>query len=182
MPYYGAAVEYALHTLLNLSHAPAEISPSARDLAEFQRLPLAFIRKLLTQLEKAGLVAGAEGVRGGWRLARPAERITLLAAAEAVQPDAPLFECRDVRARCALWADGAAPPTATRGVCEIHAAMLAAEAAMRHELAARTLADIALEVDAKTRGRAAGAAGGWLQARYADRRAAGKKIGKERRS
>ncbi|MEQ9640609.1 MAG: Rrf2 family transcriptional regulator [Alphaproteobacteria bacterium] len=170
MAYYGAAVEYALHTLLNLSHAPAEISPSARDLAEFQRLPVPFMRKLLTQLDKAGLIAGAEGVHGGWRLARGPEAITLLAAAEAVQPGAPLFECRDIRARCALWDDADAPASATTGTCEIHAAMLAAETAMRRELASRTLADIAIQVHAKTKGRAGRSASEWLQQRYADRR------------
>lgn len=170
MAYYGAAVEYALHTLLNLSHAPADLSPSARDLAEFQRLPVPFVRKLLTQLEKAGLVAGVEGVRGGWRLARGPEVITLLAAAEAVQPGAPLFECRDVRARCALWEDGEAPSVATTGVCEIHAAMLSAEAAMQRELASRTLADIAIQVHAKTKGRAGQSASDWLRQRYTDRR------------
>jgi Rrf2 family protein len=169
MAYYGAAVEYALHTLLNLSHVPAGVSASARDLAEFQRLPLAYVRKLLTQLEKAGLVAGAEGVRGGWRLALPAARITLLAAAEAVQPEAPLFECREIRGRCALWPDGAAPRAATTGVCTIHAAMLAAEAAMRRELAGRTLADIAAQVAAKTGGRT-NALQGWFQDRYDSRR------------
>ena len=59
MAFYGAGVEYALHTLLNLTLAPAGTAPSARDLADFQCLPLAFMRKLLTQLEKAGLVAGS---------------------------------------------------------------------------------------------------------------------------
>ena len=94
MAFYGAGVEYALHTLLNLSLAPAGTAPSARDLAEFQRLPLAFMRKLLTQLDKAGLVRGSEGIRGGWQLARETNTITLLEAAEAVQGRDPLFECR----------------------------------------------------------------------------------------
>ena len=61
MPQYGARVEYALHTLLNLSLAPTGTAPSARDLADFQKLPVAFIRKLLTQLEKSGLVLEPEG-------------------------------------------------------------------------------------------------------------------------
>ena len=170
MAYYGAAVEYALHTLLNLSHAPAGANPSARDLAEFQRLPVPFMRKLLTQMEKAGLVAGAEGIRGGWRLARDAAAITLLEAAEAVQPGAPLFECREIRGRCALWPDGRAPAAATSGVCTIHAAMLAAEAAMRRELAARSIADIATLVAAKTGNRGAQTIPDWFRQRYAGRR------------
>lgn len=169
MAYYGAGVEYALHVLLNLSSAPEGTAPSAKDLAEFQRLPVPFVRKLLTQLEKAGLITGREGVRGGWQLGRPADEITLLAAAEAVQPDAPLFDCREIRQRCALWADGEAPRVATTGLCEIHAAMRAAEVAMRRELAARTIADIARQVAAKRPAGAPPGAAAWFEARYAAR-------------
>ncbi|MGD9932679.1 MAG: Rrf2 family transcriptional regulator [Dehalococcoidia bacterium] len=169
MAYYGAGVEYALHVLLNLSSAPAGTAPSAKDLAEFQRLPVPFVRKLLTQLEKAGLVGAREGVRGGWQLARPANEITLLEAAEAVQPGAPLFDCKEIRQRCALWADGEAPRVATTGLCEIHAAMRAAEVSMRRELAARTVADIAKQVAAKRPAAAAPGATAWFEARYAAR-------------
>lgn len=170
MALYGAGVEYALHTLLNLTHAPAEAAPSARDLAEFQRLPLAFMRKLLTQLEKAGLVESTEGLRGGWRLAREAKRITALEIAEAAQGPASLFECREIRGRCALWDEGSAPRAATSGVCEIHAVMLAAEAAMRRELAKSTLADIAQRVKAKSTRPDSTAIPDWFADRYAERR------------
>lgn len=170
MAYYGAGVEYALHTLLNLSLAPSATAPSARDLAEFQRLPLAFMRKLLTQLEKAGLVSGSEGVRGGWKLARAPDAITTLDVADAVQGREPLFECREIRAHCALWAEGAAPRAATSGTCAIHAVMLSAEAAMRRELAQRTLADIAGQVSAKASSTAATTVAAWFTARYAGRR------------
>lgn len=170
MAFYGARVEYALHTLLNLSFAPAGTAPSARDLAEFQRLPVAFMRKLLTQLEKAGLVRGSEGVRGGWRLTRDPGAITALEVAEAAQGRDPLFECRNIRARCALWPDDAAPPAATRGICSIHQIMLAAEEAMRRELAAHTLADIGAMVSAKTSPAAVSAMPAWFAERYAGRR------------
>ena len=170
MAHYGAGVEYALHTLLNLSLAPDETAPSARDLAAFQRLPLAFMRKLLTQLEKAGLVEGSEGLRGGWKLAREPRKITVLEVAEAAQGPSPLFECREIRGRCALWEEGAAPRAATSGICEIHAVMLAAEAAMRRELAKSTLADIAQRVKAKSARPDSTAIPDWFAGRYAERR------------
>jgi len=170
MPFYGPRVEYALHTLLNLSLAPGEIAPSARDLAEFQRLSIAFMQKLLTRLEKAGLIVGAEGVRGGWHLARPPDAITALEVADAAQGNAPLFECRNIRARCALWRDGAAPATATSGVCSIHAIMLAAERALRDELAGHTLADIARQMQSKISADRAAAIPRWFATRYRTRR------------
>lgn len=170
MAFYGAGVEYALHTLLNLSLAPPDTAPSARDLADFQQLPLAFMRKLLTQLEKAGLIEGTEGVRGGWRLARDPGRITALEVAEAAQGRSPLFECREIRANCALWEGGAKPKAATSGVCEIHAVMLSAEAAMRRELSRQTLADIAGKVQAKRSAATSAAIPAWFAGRYDERR------------
>ena len=82
----------------------------------------------------------------------------------------PLFECREIRGRCALWSEGAAPRAATSGVCAIHAAMLAAEGAMRRELAQRTLADIAGQVSAKSSSMAATTVAAWFADRYAGRR------------
>jgi Rrf2 family protein len=168
---FGARVEYALHTLLNLSLARAETAPSARDLADFQKLPVPFMRKLLTQLEKSGLVAGTEGIRGGWQLARPTSEISVLEVVDAAQGKEPLFACREIRARCALWADDAPPRAARSGVCEIHAVMLAAERAMRAELASQKLADIAQRVGAKSPRFVATDVPAWFDERYLGRRA-----------
>ncbi len=171
MPLYGARVEYALHTLLNLSFAPEDTAPSARDLADFQKLPVAFVRKLLTRLERAGLIVGGEGVRGGWRLRRPPADITVLDVADAAQGRDVLFECREIRARCALWPDHAPPKAVRSGVCEIHSVMLAAERAMRAELASQTLADVCARVRAKSPGFVAADVPGWFAGRYSGRRA-----------
>jgi Rrf2 family protein len=172
MPHYGAGVEYALHTLLNLSFSPAGTAPSARDLADFQKLPIAFMRKLLTQLEKAGLVIATEGVRGGWRLRRPPADITVLDIVDAARGRSVLFECREIRARSALWPDDAPPLGARSGVCEIHAVMLAAERAMRLELASHSLGDVAGRVGAKSPRFVAADAPDWFANRYVSRGAA----------
>src|SRR3546814_11537774 len=116
MPLYGAGVEYAIPTLLNRARAPAGTAPSARDLADLQRLPVPSVQKLLTQPEKAGLVAGAEGVRGGWRLARGPPAIPVLEFADAPTGGERLFECREVGAPCSLWEDGPPAPAALPAV------------------------------------------------------------------
>jgi len=59
MSLYGASVEYGLHCLLYLADPPEGVRPSSRDLAEFQGVSPAYIAKLFTQLEKAGLVRRA---------------------------------------------------------------------------------------------------------------------------
>lgn len=140
MSHFGSGVEYALHCLLYLVEGVG--LPSSRDMAEFQGVSPSYVAKLFTKLEKAGIVVAAEGVRGGFRLARPASDISVLDVADAIEGEKPLFECRQVRANCPLFG-GAPPGWATSGVCAIHAAMLDAERHMREALRARTLADLA---------------------------------------
>jgi len=181
MALYGAQLEYALHTLVNLCLATPGEPPSARDLAEFQRLPLAFVRKLMTQLEKAGLVRAVEGVRGGWQLAVPADTLTVLQVADAVQGREPLFVCRDVRARCALWPEEEVPAAARRGVCSIHAVMQRGEQAMRDELAAHSLADLAGRVRQKVSAESRGAIVAWFGERVASRAPAARGDARARR-
>lgn len=170
MAMYGASVEYALHTLLNLVHAPERAATSARDLADFQKLPLAFMRKLLTKLEHAGIVVGAEGVRGGWTLARDAAQISVADVVVALQPGDRLFDCREIRARCALWPDAAPPSAATDGTCSINAVMIAAEAAMMSELRNHSIADLARRVERKTTAAGSRAVEEWFAVRVAGRR------------
>jgi Rrf2 family protein len=170
MALFGARVEYALHTLLNLSLAPATSKPSARDLADYQRLPLAFVRRLLTDLEKAGLVTSSQGRRGGWRLTREPSEITVLEVTDAAGGRDPLFTCREIRARCVLWPDEDPPAGATSGTCSIHAVMLAAEVVMRRQLSGQTLADIADRVRGKTSPATSDRISAWFDERSASRR------------
>lgn len=151
MAHFGSGVEYAIHCLLYLVGREGAAMPSSRDLAVFQGVSMSYLAKLFSQLEKAGIVTAAEGVRGGYRLARPADAITVLDVADAIEGKKPLFDCREIRATCVLF--GSTPPAwATGGVCSIHAVMLDAERRMRETLRARTLADLAGAVDRKMPG------------------------------
>lgn len=145
MAIYGAAVEYGLHCLLLLLRTQR---PSARDLAEFQGLSPGYLAKLFTRLQKAGLVRAVEGVDGGFELARPPDRITVLEVAEALEAGKKLFDCQDIRHRCVLF-DGRPPDWAKAGTCGINAVMLRAEREMRRVLREATLADLAAGVSAK---------------------------------
>ena len=167
---YGSAVEYALHCLLWL--APARETPaSSRDLAELTGVSPALVAKLLPKLEKAGVLAAQGGIAGGYRLARPADEITVLEIVEAVDGGKRLFDCKDVRLKCPLF--GADPPTwASHGLCTIHAVMLRAEKSMRREMAHTTLLDIANGVERKAPATFGDDVGRWLDDRVADRETA----------
>jgi Rrf2 family protein len=147
MAHITTRVEYGIHCLLWLSHS-GQASASSRDLAELQGVSPSFVAKIFQQLEKAGIVAARDGVRGGYRLAKKPELITVLALVDALEGDKPLFDCQEIRDRCAVF-DGAPPRWATDGVCAIHAVMLRAEKAMREELRAETLASISNAVARK---------------------------------
>jgi Rrf2 family protein len=134
-----------------------------------QGVPVEYMAKLFTKLSRAGIVAATEGVRGGFRLARPAASISVLDIVNAIDGEKALFDCREIRANCAVF-DDKPPAWATRGVCSIHAVMLDAEKRMNEALAAHSLADLA----ARTVEKAPAAYGHqvvkWLAHRSANRR------------
>lgn len=141
MAHITTSVEYAIHALLWLVDSD-EKALSSRELAELQGISQSFLAKIFPKLEKAGIVAAREGVRGGYQLARPADEISFLDIVDAVEGEKPLFDCQEVRERCALF-NGQAPSWATSGTCAVHAAMLQVEKAMREALAEQTLGAVA---------------------------------------
>lgn len=147
MAHLTASVEYGIHCLLLLAGREGRPA-SGRDLAQFQGVSPSFVAKIFSRLEKAGIVEASEGIRGGYRLAKAPEQITVLAIVDAIEGRKPLFECQDIRVRCALF-NGCPPNWATSGVCSIHAVMLQAEKAMRDVLADRSLADLNASVERK---------------------------------
>ena len=121
MSHISAGVEYGLHCLLYLTEpAPGVPEASVRDLAELQGVPIDYLAKLFTKLAKAGLVIATEGAKGGFPLARPAAKISVLDVVIAIDGDKALFDCKEIRSRCAVFGDEA-PSWATSGVCAIHA-------------------------------------------------------------
>ena len=144
MSHISAGVEYGLHCLLFLTEAaPGGVAEaSVRDLAAD------YVAKLFTKLHKAGLVIATEGAKGGFALARPANQISVLDVVTAIDGDKSLFECREVRTRCAVFGE-TAPNWATSGVCSIHAVMQNAEKRMREALASQSLEDLAVRTTAK---------------------------------
>ncbi len=136
-----------MHCLLWLTDA-GDTPLSSRDLADLQGISPTFLSKIFTKLEKAGIVRATEGVRGGYALAMSPGDISVLDVVDAIEGDKPLFDCQDIRGRCAVFGERA-PGWATAGTCSIHAVMLRAETAMRETLASQSLADIAAAVGSK---------------------------------
>ena len=149
MSLYSAGVEYGIHCLAFLVGNGGDTrEASVRDLAELQGVPVEYLAKIFTKLAKSKLVVASEGVRGGFSLARPADEITLLDIVKAIDGRKNIFECRDIRGRCALF-EGKPPEWATEGTCSIHAAMMTAQQRMEEALAQQTILDVARKVGRK---------------------------------
>jgi Rrf2 family protein len=163
---YGAGAEYALHSLLLLAKAEAPIS--VVDLARFQQIPERYLAKVFNRMKDAGLVAGTEGIAGGFVLARPAEDIRVVEVLDAVDPDRKLFACAEIRRNCAIFA-GEPPEWATEGRCRIDLFMSQAERSLRDFLASKTLADLVCELDCKAPPEFAARSSRWFGERRSDR-------------
>nr|WP_245980329.1 Rrf2 family transcriptional regulator [Gryllotalpicola protaetiae] len=66
-------------------------------MAEFFELPEPYLAKVLKQLTAAGILSSTAGVGGGYRLARPAAKITALEVVRAVNGEAAIFHCAEIR-------------------------------------------------------------------------------------
>jgi Rrf2 family protein len=130
-------VEWALHCCLNLALLDPDEAVTATRLAAFHDLPAAYLNKQLQALARAEIVSSVPGRKGGFRLARPPSRITLLDVVAAIEGPQPAFRCTEIRAQgpSASWGR-------TQATCTIDAAMRKAEVAWRRALAEQTLADV----------------------------------------
>ncbi len=93
--------DYATVVLTVLAGQP-DCVLSAAELAERAGLEVPTVSKLLKPLAQAGLVEGFRGVRGGYRLTRPAGRISLFEIVEAMEGPLAMTECSLDHGECGI--------------------------------------------------------------------------------
>jgi Rrf2 family protein len=140
----GQGVEWALHVLLAFAWLDDDEPVSTAQLAERHGLPVAYLNKQLQALVRAGILESCAGVKGGFRLARRPDRISLMDVVVAIEGSEQAFRCTDVRER-GMGED--LPRSAFVEPCAVHASMQRAELAWRRELAAQTVADVRAAAD-----------------------------------
>lgn len=134
----GDGVEQAIHSVGMLAGLSKGGVLSAAALAEFHGVSTSYLLKHLQSLSNAGIVATVSGPKGGYRLARTTDTVTLLDIVLAVEGPQPAFRCAEIRQR----GPNPLPERYFTRPCGINAAMLKAEKAYRAELAKTTIADI----------------------------------------
>ncbi|WP_320782134.1 Rrf2 family transcriptional regulator [Streptomyces sp. CRN 30] len=79
----SAKADYAVRALLELAREPAR-PLTCETIASCQQIPFRFLKSVVGELRRAGLVRSQRGCEGGYWLGRPADEITLLDVVRAV--------------------------------------------------------------------------------------------------
>ena len=135
----GRGVEWAVHSCVNMAWTPAGEAVNSARLAEYYKLPGAYLNKQLQALVRAGILGSVSGPRGGFHLARRPENVTVLDIVLALESPDPVFRCEGIL--------GNVPDADTElnfvRTCLISQTMRQAELAWRQALARQTIAGIA---------------------------------------
>lgn len=140
----GDGVEQSIHCTAVLSGLSEGGVLSAAALAEYHGVSTSYLLKHLQALSGAGILETVPGPKGGYRLAKKPEDISLLDIVLAVEGPAPAFRCAEIRQR----GPNPLPQRYFTKPCQVTAAMLRAERAYRAELASTSIADILTELSA----------------------------------
>jgi Rrf2 family protein len=81
----SAKADYAVRAAVELAAATDEKPVKAERIATAQAIPLNFLENILGELRHSGIVRSHRGAEGGFRLARPAEEITIADIIRAVE-------------------------------------------------------------------------------------------------
>jgi Rrf2 family protein len=130
----SAKAEYAVRAAVELAAATGDKPVKAERLATAQEIPLNFLENILGELRHAGVVRSQRGAEGGFRLARPANEVTIADVIRAV--DGPLASIRGGPPENVSYTGAAAP---------LPNVWIAVRASLRGVLERVTLADVATD-------------------------------------
>jgi Rrf2 family protein len=89
-------VQYGLRAMAYLAqNSKDNRAVSAREIAIREKLPNDYLEKIVAKLEKAKLLAGKKGVRGGYIMDRPASQIKISEIFAALETPATKVKCID---------------------------------------------------------------------------------------
>jgi Rrf2 family transcriptional regulator, cysteine metabolism repressor len=95
---FGVGVDYSLKALLTLAERYPTAQPlRVEEIAASQGIPENYLRRLLIELKRGGLVASQKGPSGGYMLARTPARITMEDVVQIVEGDYMPVDCLEER-------------------------------------------------------------------------------------
>jgi Rrf2 family cysteine metabolism transcriptional repressor len=91
---FGVGVDYSLKALLMLAERyPGSQPTRVEEIADTQGVPENYLRRLLIELKRGGLVASQKGPSGGYLLAKSPARITMADVVEIIEGNYCPVEC-----------------------------------------------------------------------------------------
>lgn len=129
---FSASTTHALRATAWLAAHAGDEAVLGRDLARKLKIPPDYLSKVLATLARSGVLHAVRGAKGGYRLARPPERIKLVEVVMA-------FEGKRARTGCLLHPDR---PCRDSGACSAHRSWGGVNQAYRDFLDRTTVADI----------------------------------------
>lgn len=94
-------LDYGVRAVVVMARNADEVM-SKRRIAEAFSIPVNFLAIILPKLVRTGIVESLPGPRGGYRLARSPERISIYDIVLAINRGFSLNRCEDVRRRCTM--------------------------------------------------------------------------------
>lgn len=101
----SAKSDYALRALIELASRADGGPVSAEELGRAQEIPHNFLQAILADLRRAGIVISQRGQSGGWRMARPADDVSVADVIRAV--DGPLVSVYGLRPEAVAYNESA---------------------------------------------------------------------------
>ncbi len=126
------AADYAVRIMIHLATLSPGARPSAKALAEAGEIPEQFVGKVLQALARFRLITAHRGMNGGFALAVPPEKVTLLDVVEAMEGPTHLNVCMEYGQGCTR-----------KGRCPAHHVWVKAQEAMTGVLRSATIASLA---------------------------------------
>lgn len=121
------AGEYAVRCVLHMASRPMGQVVPRWAVAQAMDIPPPFLAKIGQQLARVGVLEIVQGAKGGFRLRRPPDQVTLLEVVEAVMGELFLNDCIMRPASCSRSQD-----------CTVHLVWQKARAQLRQTLAEAT--------------------------------------------
>ena len=124
--------EYAVRAVLFLASQPLGKISLISEISKVQDVPKSYLAKIMQHLVKVGLVNSRRGAKGGFFLARPADRITLRETIEAIEGPIYLNVCLIKKGECPR-----------DEICPVHPVWREAQEKLFSVLESKTMAQLA---------------------------------------
>jgi Rrf2 family iron-sulfur cluster assembly transcriptional regulator len=137
---YSRSAEYAIRALVHIAAVPDEEYALVKNVAAEAGIPSHFLAKILQDLARNGFLKSSKGPRGGFRLALPANEISMMRIVDSV--DGPgRYD------RCIGWS----PECNNRVACGMHDSWMELRSRIIDYLGGTSIADLAKALGEKRR-------------------------------